>query len=88
LVLLVAFVIIELRDDVAVSQPAVVVERVVGVSDGDVVLAYVGSDRASTLRTSACAHTAQNGPVVAPTTAAGLLRSGLASHGRETPRRR
>src|SRR4051794_16848294 len=38
---------------------------------------------ASTLRASACAQTAPNRPVEAPTTAAGLLRSGDSAIGRE-----
>ena len=39
---------------------------------------------ASTLRSSACAQTAPNSPVLAPITATGLLRSGLAASGRES----
>ena len=39
---------------------------------------------ASTLRSSACAHTAPNAPVLAPTTATGMLRSDV---GRERARR-
>src|SRR3954468_3882476 len=37
----------------------------------------------STLRTSACAHTAPNSPVLAPTTAAGLSRRTLSGNGRD-----
>ena len=37
----------------------------------------------STLRTSACAHTAPNRPVLAPMTAAGLPRRTLSATGRE-----
>ena len=35
------------------------------------------------MRSSACAHTAPNMPVLAPITATGLLRSGLIAGGRE-----
>src|SRR5829696_2946126 len=38
---------------------------------------------ASTFRSSACAHTAPNMPVLAPTTATGLLRSTALANGRE-----
>ena len=38
----------------------------------------------ATLRTSACAQTAPNRPVLAPITATGLLRSGFLASGRES----
>ena len=38
----------------------------------------------STLRVSACAHTAPNMPVLAPITSAGLPRIGFSAIGRET----
>ena len=44
-----------------------------------------GADRGrATLRSSACAQTAPNAPVEAPTTATGLFRSGFVASGRET----
>ena len=66
-----------------VDQMAVVAEGDVSLADRQLAVEHVGADVPSTLRTSACAQTAPNRPVEAPTTATGLPRRALSGNGRE-----